>query len=298
MMLFKDRPYIIELLTPRQSDDDFEKKLELFAHRYRKILASDAIVSICDNPLGNIHFTAMEVVGFLGLPLDPECTLLHLNSFHRKVDFDLFLRYAREKGLKHLLVVSGDGGPRLARLEPSELGLDTPTATSVELLRYIEREHGGFFTCGVAFNQYEPLKEEREKLHRKLDAGARFIVTQPVIAADSHVEGLRIEGVPVFVGAWMSRHIDPLCECIGVKKPAYADYDPDFNLARIHSRFPSWGIYLAQIGFKRPWENLLTRMPSATGVGAAAGSPGAATGVGAAAGRPGAAAASTGEAAS
>jgi len=275
-MLFNDRPYMIEVLTPRQSDEDFEKKLELFAERYRRILDSGAIASICDNPLGNIHFTAMEVLGFLGLPLDPERTLLHLNSFHRKVDFDLFLRYAREKGLKHLLVVSGDGGPRLPRLEPPELGIDATTATSVELLRYIEREHGGFFACGVAFNQYEPVKEEREKLHRKLEAGAHFIVTQPVIAADSHVEGLRIEGVPVFVGAWMSKRTDALCDCVGIRKPEYAQYDPDFNLARIHNRFPSWGIYLAKLGFKRPWENLLTRMPRAAGVGAAAGSPGAA----------------------
>jgi len=264
-MLLKDRPYIIELLTPKQSDEDFEHKLEVFAQRYRRILDSGAIVSVCDNPLGNIHFTAMEVVGFLGLPLDPQCTLLHLNSFHRKVDFDLFLRYARERGLRYLLVVSGDGGPRLTRLEPSDLGLDTNTATSVELLRYIEREHGGFFTCGVAFNQYEPVKEEREKLHRKLDAGARFIITQPVIAADAGVEGLRIEGVPVFVGAWMSKHIDPLCECIGVKKPESSNYEPEFNLARIHDRFSSWGIYLSQLGFKRPWDNLLTRMPRTAG---------------------------------
>ena len=278
-MLLRDRPYIIELLTPKQSDPDFEQKLEVFAQRYRRILDSGAIVSVCDNPLGNIHFTAMEVVGFLGLPLDPECTLLHLNSFHRKIDFDLFLRHARERGLRYLLVVSGDGGPRLTRLEPSDLGLDTNTATSVELLRYIEREHGGFFTCGVAYNQYEPLKEEREKLHRKLDAGARFIITQPVIAADAGVEGLHIEGVPVFVGAWMSRRIDPLCQCVGVKKPESSDYDPVFNLARIHDRFSSWGIYLSQLGFKRPWGNLLTRMPSAAGAartaaGGAASKPG------------------------
>jgi len=273
-MLLKDRPYIIELLTPKQSDENFEQKLEVFAQRYRKILDSGAIVSVCDNPLGNIHFTAMEVVGFLGLPLDPECTLLHLNSFHRKIDFDLFLRYARERGLRYLLVVSGDGGPRLTRLEPAELGIDAKTVTAVELLRYIEREYGGYFTCGVAFNQYEPMEEEREKLHRKLQAGARFIITQPVIAADAHVEDLRAEGVPVFVGAWMSKRIDPLCECIGVIKPEFSDYDPELNLARIHEGFSTWGIYLSQLGFKRPWENLLTRMPAGSAAGAAASKPG------------------------
>ena len=53
----------------------------------------------------------------------------------------------------------------------------------------------------------------------------------------------------------------------------------NFNLARIHERFSAWGIYLSQLGFKRPWENLLTRMPSAAGAagsaaGAAASKPG------------------------
>jgi methylenetetrahydrofolate reductase (NADPH) len=263
VVLLKDAPYIIELLTPKQSDENFEQKLEVFAARYSKILNHGAVVSICDNPLGNIHFTAMEVVGFLGLPLDPECTLLHLNSFHRKTDFDLFLRNARERGLTYLLVVSGDGGPRLTRLEPSELGSDAKTVTSVELLRYIQREHGSFFTCGVAFNQYEPIEAENEKLLKKLNAGARFVITQPVLGSDAHVDTLRAAGVPIYVGAWMSKRLDPLCECVGVKKPESADYDPEGNLRRIHEGFTAYGIYLSQLGFKRPWENILTRMVKA-----------------------------------
>ena len=106
-------PYLIELLTPRQSDQDFEARLGVFGQRYRRILDHGAVVSIPDNPLGNLHFTAMETVEFLGLPFDPARTLLHLNTFHRKVDLDAFLDAAHTAGLKHLLVVSGDCGPRL-----------------------------------------------------------------------------------------------------------------------------------------------------------------------------------------
>ena len=130
-------PYIIELLTPKQNDETFEQKLEQFAERYRRILDQGAVVSICDNPLGNLHFTAMEVMGAMELPFDPGRTLLHLNAFHRKVDLDAFLTEARDHGLKNLLVVSGDGGPRLPRLEPDELGSAAKSVTSVELLRYI-----------------------------------------------------------------------------------------------------------------------------------------------------------------
>ena len=260
-VVFNDSPYVIELLTPKQNDVDFEAKLQQFGERYRRILDQGATVSICDNPLGNLHFTAMEVVGFLELPFDPERTLLHLNSFHRKSDFDAFLRDARERGIKHLLVVSGDGGPRLPRLEPSELGVATKTVTSVELLQYIEKEHPGSFVCGVAFNQYEPEEHEREKLRRKLEAGARFVITQPVLGADALVSALPREGVPVFVGAWMSKRIDPLCECVGVRRPQNAVYDPVGNLVRVHEGYPGCGIYLAQLGFNRDWGPLLTRSP-------------------------------------
>jgi len=262
-MLFNDATYVIELLTPRQSDENFEAKLEQFAHRYHSVLEHGAVVSICDNPMGNLRFAALEVAEFLQLPFDPERTLLHLNSFHRKEDFDAFLGEARERGIRNLLAVSGDGGPRLPRLEPSQLGVEAKTVTSVEILRYIEREHPGFFSCGVAFNQYEPLEDERDKLKRKLDAGAKFVITQPVLGNDAIVQELPREGVPVFVGAWMSKRIDPLCECVGVRKPEASVYDPVENLRRIHERYPGFGIYLAQLGFKSDWTPLLTRISPA-----------------------------------
>jgi methylenetetrahydrofolate reductase (NADPH) len=259
--MFDRTPYLIELLTPRQSDPDFERALEVFRQRYRRILDHGAAVSIPDNPLGNLHFTAMETVEFLGLPLDPERTLLHINTFHRKADLDAFLDAARTSGLKRLLVVSGDGGPRLPKLEPRDLGSDAKAVTSVELLGYIERRHPGAFACGVAFNQYEPAGHEREKLQRKIEAGARFIVTQPVIGADAAVTSLASFGLPVWAGAWMSKRLDLLVECVGLGQLDAASFDPTANLAVLHANFPSYGVYLAQLSFKRDWCPLLTRIP-------------------------------------
>jgi methylenetetrahydrofolate reductase (NADPH) len=258
-MLFNDAAYIIELLTPKQSDESFEAKLEEFAQRYRRILEHGAVVSICDNPMGNLRFAALEVAEFLQIPFDPQRTLLHLNSFHRKEDFDAFLGEARERGIRNLLAVSGDGGPRLPRLEPSQLGIEAKTVTSVEILRYIEREHPGFFCCGVAYNQYEPPADEQEKLARKLAAGAQFVITQPVIGREPAVAELARIGVEIFVGAWMSKNIEPLCECVGVKRPQGGDWDPVENLRHVDAGFPELGLYLAQLGFKRDWNGILTR---------------------------------------
>lgn len=260
--MLDNRSYLIELLTPRQSDEDFDVRLGIFGDRYRRILDHGAVVSIPDNPMGSLHFTAMETVEFLGLPLHPERTLLHVNTFHRKPDLDAFLDAARGAGLKHLLVVSGDGGPRLPKLEPAEIGSSAKAATSVELLEYIERHWPGSFRCGVAFNPYEPVEHELAKLRRKIEAGARFIVTQPVIGADAAVSELDGHKLPVWVGAWMSKRIDLLLECVGVERPASAEpYDPAANLARLHDGYPGFGLYLAQLSFKKDWCPLLTRLP-------------------------------------
>ncbi len=261
-----ESPYIIELPTPKQSGDDFEARLEVFAARYRRILDEGAAVSIPDNPMGNVYFTALEVMDFLDLPVDPDRTLLHLNSFHLKADLESFLGGAADRGVKNLLVVSGHGGPRLPRLEPSDVGIEAKTVTSNVLLRYIEREYPDTFTCGVGFNQFEPAEHERQRLERKIDAGAEFVITQPVIGEDPVIMSLAEIRIPVFIGAWMSKRIELLMECVGVEPTADMEYDPVENLKLLHRTYPDFGLYLALLSFKREWSDLLTRnLPDRTG---------------------------------
>lgn len=249
---------LIELLTPKQSEEDFEAKLTVFAQRFQKIMSTGRIVSIPDNPLGNLHFTAMEVLAYLDLPLDPERILVHLNSFHRRQDLDAILREMRDRGLKNLLVISGDGGPRLPKLEPEDLGIPGKAVTSVELLRYIDREHPGAFHLGAAYNPYEPADGEMEKTERKLDAGARFLITQPVIGAEPALAPLRDLAVPVSVGAWMSRRLDLLLACLGRVPAAVSQpYDPEANLRALRAAYPGSGLYLSQMPFRRDWRGIL-----------------------------------------
>jgi methylenetetrahydrofolate reductase (NADPH) len=253
--------YMIELLTPKQKDiDTIESKLATFAEHYQKIVSTGSMVSIPDNPLGNLHYTAMETLEYLDIPLDPQRTLLHLNTFHRKQDMDRFLRDASDKGLEYLLVISGDGGPRLPRLEPTQLGINAKTVTSVELLNYITREFPNKFVMGVAFNQYEPLQDELDKLDRKIDAGAKFITTQPVIGKDSSVEALSHYLIPINLGAWMSNNCDLLYECVGTEKPGDLKYDPVENLKQLHKEYPDRSIYLSLLSFKSDWKKILPKL--------------------------------------
>ena len=258
MAIFNSRPNLVELLTPKINSPDFESDLETFAARFAKILAHDAVVSIPDNPLGLLHFAAPEVLTHLALPVDPERCLVHLNTFHAKSDLDSLLDQARKLNIRCLLCVSGDGSQRLSRLNPSDLGLSVETVTSVELLAHIGAAHGGYFTCGAAFNQYEPAGPELEKMRRKIAAGAKFIITQPVVGRDESVMGLARFGVPVFAGAWMSRRIDLLKQCLGVEEAGIpADYDPLLNLQALRETYRGYGIYYSLLGFKREWDTIM-----------------------------------------
>jgi methylenetetrahydrofolate reductase (NADPH) len=258
MSLFNDNKNLVEILTPKQNSPDFEADLQVFAERYKKIMDHNAVACITDNPLGNLHFAAPEVLSYLGIKIDPEKCLIHLNTFHPKKDLDAFLTQLKELSVRYLLCVSGDGSQRLTRLSPADLGVDVETVTSVELLSYIEKAFGGHFICGVAYNHYEPVEHELWKMKRKLAAGAKFIITQPVLGRSELVLNLAQFGVPVFAEAWMSKRIDLLQQCLGSEvKDLPVDYDPLANLQVIRGIYRDYGIYYSLLGFKRDWNGIL-----------------------------------------
>jgi methylenetetrahydrofolate reductase (NADPH) len=245
-----DKIFHVELQTPKRSSEDVEKDLLTFEDKYRKVLAAGWSVCITDNPMGLLSYGAMETIELLGLPVRPQQLMVHLNTFHPRAELDGILGAFAAAGGRQLLVVSGDGSQRLHRLEPAEIGMACRTVTSVELLRYIDREYPGRFACGVAFNPYEPQDAEIEKMTRKVDAGASFIITQPIIGRDDRLEGLAPFGRPVVLDAWMSKKLHLLSECVGHEIPEGTPYDPMENLRELRRSYPDYGLYLAILGFK------------------------------------------------
>jgi len=245
-----DKIFHVELQTPKRSSEDIEKDLQTFADKYRKVLEAGWSVCITDNPMGLLSYGAMETIELLDLPVRPEQLMVHLNTFHPRAELDGILAAFAVAGGRQLLVVSGDGSQRLHRLEPAEIGIDCRTVTSVELLRYIDREYPGRFTCGVAFNPYEPQDAEIEKMKRKAGAGASFIITQPILGRDDRLDGLVPFGLPVILDAWMSKKLHLLSECVGHEIPEGTPYDPMENLRELRRNYPDYGLYLAILGFK------------------------------------------------
>jgi methylenetetrahydrofolate reductase (NADPH) len=253
-----DFPYIIELLTPKKTDDPYpERLLNRFGERFKRSMQAGCAVSIPDNPMGNLRMGALETIQLLGLSFDPEQLVINLNTFHHKDELDEIIETALRTGVRFLLVVRGDGGPALSRIEPTSIGGRFNVASSADLIDYINRAYPDKFVTGAAFNHYNPIEVELKRLDKKIGAGARYIVTQPVIGSDSRLNQLRDRDIPLVIEAWMSHNIELFSQSVGDDTLSVADYDPVDNLKLLHDTFPDSCIYLSMLNFSDSFEEQL-----------------------------------------
>ena len=258
-----DYPYIVELLSPKKSDaDQIEDLLDRFAERYRRILDAGCGMSVPDNPMGQPRLSVLESFERRTLSVDPERVVMNLNTFHTKTELDGLLRKAAEANLKYILVVRGDGGPLLPKLDPQSIGGKMSIATSIDLIRYIHKAYPDQFITGAAFNPYKPASFELDRMKQKIDAGAKFAVTQPIMGKNDSVNRLRDFNVVVVVEAWMSKNIDLFYKSVGKEKDEKAEqFDPVENLRSLHESYPHCCVYLSMLSFKQDWKDVLPKMP-------------------------------------
>jgi 5,10-methylenetetrahydrofolate reductase len=195
-----------------------EDFLDRFAERYRRIIDAGCGVSIPDNPMGQPRLSALESFDLRDLSVDSAKVVMNLNTFHSKNELDGLLQRAAKANLKYILVVRGDGGPLLSKLDSKSIGGDKSVATSIDLIRYINMEYGDQFITGAAFNPYNPKPFELNRMEQKIDAGAKYAVTQPIIGKDEHVDRLKDFNIAVVVEAWMSINIHLLYRSVGKKR--------------------------------------------------------------------------------
>jgi hypothetical protein len=93
---------------------------------------------------------------------------------------------------------------------------------------------------------------------QKIDAGAKYVVTQPIIGEDESVNKLKDFNMDVVVEAWMSNKIDLLYKSVGKEKDEKAEkYDPIENLKTLHESYPGCCVYLSMLSFKQDWQQIL-----------------------------------------
>lgn len=181
----------------------------------------------------------------------------------RYVELDQLLYRAADSGLKHILVVRGDGGPLLSKLDPEKIGGEKSVVTSIDLIRYIHQAYSGRFITAAAFNPYQPLRIELERMKQKIAAGVDYAVTQPIIGRNAGVDELLSLGIHVVVEAWMSKNIGLFNKSVGRQNiDQTEDYDPLANLKSLHDYYPESCVYLSMLSFKQLWNRVLPRLPS------------------------------------
>ena len=255
-------PYLVELLSPKRSTaDQIEGFLDRFAERYRRVIDAGCGISIPDNPMGQPRLGALEAIDLRGLSVVPEKVIMNLNTFHAKSELDELLQRAAKANVKYILVVRGDGGPLLPKLDPKSIGGKLNVATSIDLIRYINTEYPDQFITGAAFNSYNPMPFEVNRMKQKIDAGAKYVVTQPIFGRDENVDRLKDFNIAVVVEAWMSDNIDLLYKSIGKEKGEKAKrYNPVENLKMLHESYPECCIYLSMLSFKQDWREILPKL--------------------------------------
>lgn len=255
-----DFPYVIELLSPKiDAGNRMETLLAKFGEKYERSLAKGCGISVPDNPMGQRRLGLLECIESIGLKVEPNKIIMNLNTFHGKEELDFLLRQASAVGINKLLVIRGDGGPNLEKLDPDAIGGQHSVATTPDLLRYINTEYGGDFHTGVAFNPYKNMEFELNHMQQKVEAGAAFIITQPIVGKDDNVDVLlhKID-IPVIVEAWMSENIELLYKSVGRDvDEETVKYDPLDNLKELHEAYPESCIYLALLNFSSNWQNEL-----------------------------------------
>jgi methylenetetrahydrofolate reductase (NADPH) len=253
-------PYIVELLSPRrpiegQSVDDH---LDRFADRYQRIIDMGFGLSIPDNPMGQPRMGALESMGIKKIRLNPDKVVMNLNTFHTKEQLDGLLNDAAKANLKYILVIRGDGGPLLPKLDAKSIGGSRSVSTSIDLIRYINSNFPGQFITGAAYNPYKPVSFEMKRMEQKIDAGAKFAITQPIIGRDRSIDEMQSLNITVVIEAWMSKNIDLLYRSVGKEKDEMAeDYDPINNLKALHEFYPECCVYLSMLNFKLDWREIL-----------------------------------------
>ncbi|MBQ0140657.1 MAG: methylenetetrahydrofolate reductase C-terminal domain-containing protein [Kurthia sp.] len=145
-------------------------------HVAQNIASFSAFIAITDRVHSDHDMAPLEASQYYPESVDK---VLHFAGKARDIqNFELFLRQAKASNIKNLLLLTGD------KLKEHCHGQEGSSRT-----RYLEsvnavmaaKRHGGF-NLGVAFNPFKYAEAERDaqylKLHKKIKAGADFIITQ------------------------------------------------------------------------------------------------------------------------
>lgn len=249
--------YEIEIVPPKKDTNNLEQDLASFANKYHTLMEDGHCVCVADQ-VPNVH--GIETVKQLGLEVKSEQAMIHLNTFHTKEYLHKILAICKSIGLKYLFVVSGDSSTDAMKIQPSAIGMEgeVESVSSVELVEYINKEYPNTFVIGVAFNPYHSKTYEFNKLQRKMDAGASFIVTQPILGKNPVVDELleKYPHVPVTISASMTKKFELLSDAVEHEIPEDPQFEPFEALQMLQGIYNKQRFRLSFLSMKKQYDQI------------------------------------------
>ena len=155
--------------------------------------------SVATNPVAKAHMSALAlctlVHGRLGKPAILHCT----TRDHNALSLQGLLWGGRALGIDTVLVATGDTISYSRRYETTAVG-------DMDVFDLVEAAREAGYCTGVVFDPHpesQRLKEEAERLRKKVRRGAQFAVTQPVYsvqAAQQIADAIDASGIPTMLG--------------------------------------------------------------------------------------------------
>jgi homocysteine S-methyltransferase len=192
--------------------------------RLLKDAGVDAI-NVADSPMARVRMSAMTLCYLIQHEVDVE-TIIHFTTRDRSLmGLQSELLGAHAADIRNILALTGDP-PNLGDYPDSSAVYDVD---SIGLIRIINRLNAGEDSSGSSIGQganftiacaidptRDDLKQEARRMHEKLEAGADFVMTQPIFDVEVWTRFLRYFGeerlpVPVMIGVLplqSSRHAE------------------------------------------------------------------------------------------
>lgn len=197
--------YWRNLENPDEEDDRVLKSLKTKYRAIHNCIENQVFMSFTDSAAGVLRMHNLTMLSLLGDPafcerhmsgnplkFEPHSTVIHLTRNHSVRWISEFLNICRNMGFRQILVITGDPlkevrlkmvtAQQAASLNEDELR-SYRLKNSIELLRYI-KDQGHDFFLGVGHNPFLKQAVSEKHLKAKLEAGAQFIITQPVAYYD------------------------------------------------------------------------------------------------------------------
>ncbi len=183
-------------------------------------------INIADSPMARVRMGCMALARLIQDHLGIE-TIIHLTTRDRNLmALQSELLGAHALGIRNILALTGD--PLRVGDYPNTTGVwDVDSAGLIQILRGMNEGHDGAgssigaqasFHIGCALNLNmtdEETEHEIEKYHRKLEAGAHYIMTQPIYEIAPLQRFLQRAGTPP---------IPLLLGCIPLHSSRHAEY--------------------------------------------------------------------------